>query len=407
MRFRLLICLLLVAAPLAATDLANLTKEYNERYAALAKDDSEGRHKLAKWCHGKKLRQSELRLYREIVKLSPEDEAAHEKLGHVRGEDAWHNSFDAMQRHLGKVKRLTQWADADQAELKLVHDFRLTEAEFKRLEAGEALQAHARDDWHEVITREYVLKSRLKPEETLELARVLEQGVRIWRDDAALPYDAVSAITLEVDILKTHDDFINMIESDIESFDDEMKKSQGFFDGRTCRMSYFHDWYRTRRVLLHEGRHQFDMLVHQKLHQMPAWYKEGIAEYWSMHEWDGKQLKLGELAPEVNYSLWFCRKLLKKRKIKGVEDTLQQDWWGVVDPEFYQNSWAFVYYLRHSDNAAGFKKWEAELLEGKLNSQEKQQEAFERLITKDLKKFDKAYKKQLEEWAKQSPENIR
>lgn len=409
MRFRLLICLLLVAAPLMAADLHGLTKELNEKYSALAKDDVEGRRKLAKWCHAKKMRQSELRLYREVVKLAPDDEDAHKQLGHVHAEDGWYPSVGAMHRAHGDVKLLTEWVEPDKAPdgSKLVHDYRLTQEQFDKLETGEALQAHARDDWHEVITREYVITSRLKVKETLELARMLEQAVRAWREDANLPYDAVNAISLEVDILKDHEAFLDMIESDIESFDDDMKKSQGFFDGRTCRMSYFHDWYRTRRVMLHEGRHQFDSLVAQKIFQMPAWYKEGTAEYWSMHEWDGKTLKMGQLVPDVNYSLWFCRKLLKKRKINGAEDTLNQDWWGVVDPEFYQNSWAFVYYLKHSDSAEGFKKFESELLEGKLNTQAKQLEAFKRLVNKDLKKFDKAYKKQLEDWAEQSPEDIR
>jgi hypothetical protein len=140
---------------------------------------------------------------------------------------------------------------------------------------------------------------------------------------------------------------------------------------------------------------------------MPAWYKEGTAEYWAMHEWDGKTLKMGALAADENYSLHFCGKLLKKKKIKGAEDTLNQDWWGVVEPEFYQNSWAFVYYLRNSDGKEGFKQFETELLSGGLDSQAKQLAAFKKHIGADLKAWDKAYLKQLEDWAKSSPEEMR
>ncbi|MCB9934614.1 MAG: hypothetical protein H6840_02895 [Planctomycetes bacterium] len=407
---RLLLLLLSLAAPLQAAELESLHKELADKKAALTADDVEGRHKLAKWCKLKKLRQSELRLYREIIKLAPADETAHKSLGHVLDGESWHESYDAMQIAKGRTRRLTEWVDAtpeQKSAWKLVHDYRLTADEIAQLEAGQPLMAHARDDWHEVITREFVITSRLKPEETTELAALLEQAVRAWRADAGVEYDPVKAITLEVDILKTNADFVAMIESDIESFSDDMKKSQGFFDGRVCRLSYFHDWYRTRRVLLHEARHQFDGLVTQKLWNTPAWYKEGTAEYWSMHSWDGKKLEMGQLVPEVNYSLYFCGKLLKKKKIKGAEDTLNQNWWGEVDPEFYQNSWAFIYYLRNSDHKEGFSKFEQELQNGKLDSASKQLDAFKQHISADLKAFDKAYLKQLAEWAKQSPEQMR
>jgi hypothetical protein len=124
-----------------------------------------------------------------------------------------------------------------------------------------------------------------------------------------------------------------------------------------------------------------------------------------MHTWDGKKLKMGQLAPDNNYSLHFCGKLLTK-KIRGAENTINQDWWGVVEAEFYQNSWAFLHYLR-TEQAESFKKFEAELLEAKLDTPAKGLEAFKRLISADLKAWDNAYLKQLETWAKQSPENMR
>jgi hypothetical protein len=139
---------------------------------------------------------------------------------------------------------------------------------------------------------------------------------------------------------------------------------------------------------------------------MPAWYREGTAEYWAMHTWDGKTLKMGALAPQENYSLHFCGKLLDKKKIKGAEATLNQDYWGEVEPEFYQNSWAVIYYLRHA-HAEAFKKFEADLRGGKLDTLDKQIAAFKQHIQADLKAWDKAYLKQLEEWADLSPKNMR
>lgn len=407
MAIRVFICLLLVAAPLVAADLEKLQRELAAKRAALAVDDVEGRHKLARWCKSKKMRQSELRLYSEILRLAPEDADAHEQLGHVKDGETWHETVEAMQLSKGRVRYLSEWADPIEGEWELVHEYRLSAEQAAKLEKGDVLKAHSGDDWHEVISREFVITSRLKVRESLELARVLEQAVRIWREDAGLEFDPVKAITLKVEILKNNKAFVDMIESDIESFSDDMKKSQGFFDGQRCWLSYFHDWYRTRRVLLHEARHQFDMLVAQNLFNMPAWYKEGTAEYWSMHEWDGKTLKLGQLVPDVNYSLYFCGKLLRKRKIKGVEKTFEQGWWGEVDPEFYQNSWAFVYYLRHSDHADGFKKFESELKAGQLRDGGAQLSAFKKHVTEDFKTFDKGYLEQLEEWSELSPRKMR
>ncbi|MCA8916757.1 MAG: hypothetical protein KDB90_15295 [Planctomycetes bacterium] len=407
---RFLIVLLFIAGPLAAADLASLQKELTEKKSALAADDIDGRHKLAKWCKLKKLHQSELRLYREILKLSPNDAQAHLGLQHVLDGKRWYETEDALQLANGKFRRLSEWVTAtpeEKADWRLVHDHWLSADEITQLDSGIPLKAHSGDGWLEVLTREYRIRSALKEPETIELARVLEQAIRIWREDAGLEYDARTGVTLWVDIMKDHDAFVEMIESDIESFDAEMTKSQGFFDGQYCRLSYFHDWYRTRRVLLHEARHQFDGLVTQKLWNLPAWYKEGIAEYWSMHKWDGKKLELGQLVPDVNYSLYFCGKLLRKKKIKGAEDTLNQNWWGEVDPEFYQNSWAFIYFLRNSDYRDGFAKFETQLLAATLDSASKQLESFKQNVSVDLKAFDDAYHARLKTWCELSPPEMR
>ena len=52
--------------------------------------------------------------------------------------------------------------------------------------------------------------------------------------------------------------------------------------------------YFTRQLILHEATHQFHFLTATRNRAPRAqWYIEGLAEYYGMHVWDGKTLKLG------------------------------------------------------------------------------------------------------------------
>jgi hypothetical protein len=53
-------------------------------------------------------------------------------------------------------------------------------------------------------------------------------------------------------------------------------------------------YYFTRVLGLHEAIHQFhDLTRHPPSKTMPQWYVEGIAEYLSRHDWDGRCIRLG------------------------------------------------------------------------------------------------------------------
>jgi hypothetical protein len=56
----------------------------------------------------------------------------------------------------------------------------------------------------------------------------------------------------------------------------------------------------TRQLLIHEATHQFHFLAATG-NRGPAaeWYTEGLAEYFGMHNWDGKELKIG-VVPAVS-----------------------------------------------------------------------------------------------------------
>lgn len=52
--------------------------------------------------------------------------------------------------------------------------------------------------------------------------------------------------------------------------------------------------YYTRQLVLHEATHQFHLqTVESRMHSGCGWYKEGLAEYFGMHTWDGKTLRTG------------------------------------------------------------------------------------------------------------------
>ena len=406
MRSATLALLILLCAPLCAQDdVFKRRAEFETKHKALAADDVEGRRSLAKWCLAQKLKQSARLCFAEIIKLAPDDKAAHEALGHVLEGAAWYETEDDRQIALGKTRRLTQWetlAEDQKRGLKPLHDYWLGEDELAKLQAGEALLAHTRKGEIEVLTLDYRITSALAKEKTLELASLLEQAARAWREAAKAPRDGNSK-SLRISILKDNAAFVAVVKEDIESFDQELAKAQGFFDGQTCWLSYFDNWNTTERVLLHEARHQFDSLVTGKVIHMPGWYFEGTAEFFSMHSWDGKKLAMGQLVPEQNYSLFFCKKLLGQNKIKGAQKMLEDAPMERIEPSYYQNAWAFVYYLRNSTYAEGFAKWESALLEGKYASAADQLEGFKQHVAADLVKFDKDYKSQLKEWTKLCP----
>ncbi|MHC4840786.1 MAG: hypothetical protein ACYTDT_07445 [Planctomycetota bacterium] len=396
---RFLFILLLLACPLYAEDLQSLQKELALKQTKLQADDVDGRVKLAAWCFKKKLRQSGMRIHRQIIKLDPSNTKSHKALGHVKDGDNWFDNEDAKQAALGNTKLLSSYEKLeDTTGYSLIHGHFLTAEQVIELDAGEVLKAHKQSDGQVVLTREFRIVSALKWKDTKDLAKVIEGAFAIWREDTGHPWEADKRKTFHVFIHKNHKAYVKMMTDDIETYPAEMTKSHGYFDGRCCWLSYFHDWYRTRRVLLHEARHQFDMLVAKTGWGVPSWYHEGIAEYWAMHDWNGKKLELGLLVPKKNYSLHFCGQLLKKKKILGADATLKQGWQTTIDPAFYQNSWAFIYFCKNSDYADGFKKYEAKITSGAYKSQAEQIAGFKELVTDDFKKFDEEYLTQLADW---------
>lgn len=72
----------------------------------------------------------------------------------------------------------------------------------------------------------------------------------------------------------------------------------GIYAFKTRKAYFFRQpsaWY-TRALLIHECAHQFHGHLHGDIDR-PGWYAEGTVEHLAQHAWDGKELKLGIVAP--------------------------------------------------------------------------------------------------------------
>ena len=114
---------------------------------------------------------------------------------------------------------------------------------------------------------------------------------------------------------------------------------------RTTATSYLWvqpDEYFTRRVLLHEVAHQFHDLVRPWSHAPSLDYcGEGLAEYFSWHNWDGKVLELG-IAPQIAPFNYVEQALRQLRSPEGLK--FESVVYGDEDTD-YALAWALVAFL--------------------------------------------------------------
>jgi len=102
--------------------------------------------------------------------------------------------------------------------------------------------------------------------------------------------------------------------------------------------------YATRHLLLHEATHQFHHLAVTG-NQPPSgfWYVEGLAEYFAMHNWDGKTLQVGVI-PAITLEDYPAQALQEVTKRNGDLQGLIQGTWG-NRPE----GWSLIHYLVNNE----------------------------------------------------------
>ncbi|MFA6133743.1 MAG: hypothetical protein WC869_06975 [Phycisphaerae bacterium] len=96
--------------------------------------------------------------------------------------------------------------------------------------------------------------------------------------------------------------------------------------------------YFTRHVLLHEATHQFHWLTSTG-NQFPStnWYTEGLAEYFAMHNWDGRRLQTGVI-PAITLEDYPAKALWKF-------EAAGSDLGAMLPRAGRPESWALVHFL--------------------------------------------------------------
>ena len=101
------------------------------------------------------------------------------------------------------------------------------------------------------------------------------------------------------------------------------------------------DEYSTRRVLLHEVTHQFHDLVRPWRRPSLDYCQEGLAEYLSWHNWDGKVLELG-ITPQITPFNYVGQALWQLRSPEGLK--FESVVYGDENTD-YALAWALVAFL--------------------------------------------------------------
>jgi hypothetical protein len=102
--------------------------------------------------------------------------------------------------------------------------------------------------------------------------------------------------------------------------------------------------YSTRQLILHEATHQFHFLVATgNLSPSAVWYTEGLAEYFGMHNWDGKRLEVGVI-PAITLEDYPAAAL---KSFEAAGSDLERMLPQAARPE----SWALVHFLLNNYRA--------------------------------------------------------
>lgn len=146
---------------------------------------------------------------------------------------------------------------------------------------------------------------------------------------------------LRVEIYKTRDAWADALKRDKQI----VPEGAGGYYAPGTKKAYLYaqpSEYFTRQLILHEATHQFHYLAATGNRNVAeGWYTEGIAEYFGMHNWDGKTLKTG-VVPAVT---------LEDYPAKALEqfDARKQDFPGLIGgtadrPE----AWALFHFLMNN-----------------------------------------------------------
>ncbi len=185
---------------------------------------------------------------------------------------------------------------------------------------------------------------------------------------------------LRVEVYATHDAFEEALKRDKVG----TVEAGGFYAPET-KTGYLYvqpSEYYTRQLLLHEATHQFHLLTTAGNNAVPAaWYGEGLAEYFGMHNWDGKELRTG-VVPAVTLENYPAQAL---KQFGDLKENLEGIARGDV-PCDRPLGWALVHFLVNKEPA----RWKA--LTAQLDAHKKTDKSWEKAFGKTGAEFAKAFK---------------
>ncbi|MEK7470266.1 MAG: hypothetical protein AAB074_23085 [Planctomycetota bacterium] len=140
--------------------------------------------------------------------------------------------------------------------------------------------------------------------------------------------------------------------------------------------------YWTRQLILHEGTHQFHLLTAAGNSAPPAaWYTEGMAEYFGMHNWNGKELRTGVI-PAASLEDYPAQAL---KQFGDLKEDLEGIAKGTVACE-RPVGWALVHFLVNNHEA----RWKN--LAAQLDARKSPAKAWEKSFGKTGPEFVKSFK---------------
>jgi len=194
-----------------------------------------------------------------------------------------------------------------------------------------------------IRTRFYRLHTDLPTEEARDLAGFLDQMflsyARVFR------HTEHRKAPLDVYVFRTRQRFMAYAED--EGLGHISGALRGFFSPELHAMASYGSGDELRRVLAHEGTHQFITLVTKPTHQPPLWFHEGLATYFETATWEDGKLTKGVLNRERLASLSLMRSDGHFKPVIRLRDLLLAE-----QPQFsplhYAEAWSFVYFLFHA-----------------------------------------------------------
>jgi len=185
-----------------------------------------------------------------------------------------------------------------------------------------------------VRTEHYDVRSTRMPAE--EVGRMLDQ----LHTDLTRFFGRAPDELMELELYENHQQYKEAIIADRQPF-----VGGGGYYAPSRRKAYV--WhqpseYFTRHLILHEATHQFHFLVANKGEKIPGagWYIEGLAEYFGMHNWDGKTLKTG-VVPEITLEDYPAAALAELDRCQGDLEAIAAGSKGNGRPVY----WALVHFM--------------------------------------------------------------